>query len=348
MIKISPVILGQLDFFNSDDHGIAHLRGWIFREDTAIDKVDISLGGQPWVSQISLYERPDVEQAFATVIDPCRHVLRSGFDVTAPLPMSVEADSKTIVAVTAYTPTGLPLDPLQTHLFPCASENNESQPPVDLQDRVGGSKDFVAIGGNVASLILTYIGKYKRIADAESILDWGCGCGRVITHMKKFVSPERLYGCDIDAAAIGWDKQNIAGPTFDRIEPYPPTNYSDGYFDIVYGISVMTHLEERTQLQWLKELRRICRPGAILALSVMGEKLRATNMPASLTKPFAEKGFASFVPNYSDMLTAFSHRDYYQEAYHALNYIESEWGRYFDVLEYVETKYQDIVILQAS
>ena len=233
MIKISSVILGQLDLFDSDEHGVAHVRGWIFREDTPIDRVDISLGGQAWASQISLSERPDVERAFATVIDPCGHVSRSGFDVTAPLPMSVEADPKTIVAITPYTPTGLRLDPLQTHLFPCASEANELQPPADLQDRVGGSKDFVAIGGNVASLILTYIGKYKRIADAASILDWGCGCGRVITHMAKFVSPERHYGCDIDAAAIEWDKQNIVGPTFDRVEPYPPTNYSDGCFDIV-------------------------------------------------------------------------------------------------------------------
>lgn len=347
MITISPVILGQVDFFKSDERGDAHLRGWIFREDTAIDKVDISLGDRAWASQISLCERADVERAFANVTGPCPHISHSGFNVTAPLPMGTEANSKTIVAVTPYTPAGLRLDPLRTHLFSFTAEPNELQPPVQLQDRIGGRKDFAAIGGNIASLILTYVGKYKRIAEAETILDWGCGCGRVITHMKKFVSPERLHGCDIDAAAIEWNKQNIAGPKFERIEPYPPTNYPDRYFDIVYGISVMTHLEEQTQLQWLRELKRICRPGAILALSVMGEKLRATNMPATLTTQFAEKGFASFVPGYSEVLTAFSHRDYYQEAYHSLNYIEETWGRFFDLLEYIETKYQDIVILRA-
>ena len=110
----------------------------------------------------------------------------------------------------------------------------------------------------------------------------------------------------------------------------------------------MTHLDERAQLEWLSELKRITCPGAILALSIMGEKLRLTNMPASLAQTFAEKGFASFVPNYSDMLTEFSHRGYYQEAYHTLDYVEETWGRYFDVLEYVETKFQDIVVLRAS
>lgn len=348
-IPVNPVIHGQLDFLKADELGIAHLRGWIFREDTPIDKVDIALGSHRWASQISLYERPDVERAFAPVTDSCRHIRRSGFDVTAPLPAGIEAGPNTIVEVTPYTPTGSRLDPLRTHFFPCAATPDEAQqPPVYLQERVGGSKDFAAIGGNIATLILTYVGKYKRLCDAEKILDWGCGCGRVITQLVKFVSPDRLHGCDIDSAAIAWDMENIIGPSFMRVEPYPPTNYASDFFDIVYGISVMTHLEEQTQLQWLEELKRICRPGAILALSVMGEKLRATNMPASLTKQFAEKGFASFVPNYSEVLTAFSHRDYYQEAYHTLNYIEETWGRYFDVLEYVETKYQDIVILRAT
>lgn len=109
----------------------------------------------------------------------------------------------------------------------------------------------------------------------------------------------------------------------------------------------MTHLEERTQMRWLEELKRITRPGAILTLSVIGEKLRATNMPASHAKEFAEKGFTSFVPCYSNLLTEFSHPGYYRETYHTLDYIESNWGRYFDVLKYVETKHQGVVILRA-
>ena len=46
MIKISSVILGQLDLFDSDERGVAHLRGWLFREDTPITRVDISLSDQ--------------------------------------------------------------------------------------------------------------------------------------------------------------------------------------------------------------------------------------------------------------------------------------------------------------
>jgi hypothetical protein len=110
----------------------------------------------------------------------------------------------------------------------------------------------------------------------------------------------------------------------------------------------MTHLSEDTQLLWLEELKRIARPGAILALSVIGENLRAANMPDSVAHEFAQKGFASFVPNYSDLLTESSHQGYYQESYHSLEYIGSVWSRYFDVLECRETKHQDIIILRKA
>ena len=346
---ITPVIRGHIDLFQSREHNEAQLDGWIFRDDTPIERIDVALQGAPWISGVRLHERPDVEAAFAPVIGSRPHVVASGFGVLAPLPTGVEASPKTIVEITPYTPAGLRLDSFRTHFFSLEEELKERpQPPPELQDRVGGTKDFVSVGAHAASLILTYVGKYKSICDAKRILDWGCGCARVITQMAKFVSSEHLYGCDIDSAAIEWDKENIPGPTFTRVEPYPPTTYGDDFFDIVYGISVMTHLDERAQLEWLSELKRITCPGAILALSIMGEKLRLTNMPASLAQTFAEKGFASFVPNYSDMLTEFSHRGYYQEAYHTLDYVEETWGRYFDVLEYVETKFQDIVVLRAS
>jgi hypothetical protein len=109
----------------------------------------------------------------------------------------------------------------------------------------------------------------------------------------------------------------------------------------------MTHLDEEAQLAWLKELQRIARPGAILALSVIGHDLRGTNMPADLAPTYVEKGFAAFVPGYSDLLAEFSHPGYYKEAYHSLDYIVSTWGRFFEILEYVETRHQDIVLLRA-
>ena len=346
-VIITPVIRGHIDLLESRGGGQARLLGWVFRLDTPIDRIDITLQGKPWISFGPLCERADVKAAYDPLLGPYPHISSSGFDVTAPIPEGVEVDSNTVVGITPYTPHGLRLDPFQTYYCAYQDElNNAPQPPVRLQERVGGSKDYIHTAAQIATLVMTYVGKYKPVFESGSILDWGCGCGRVITQLMKFVSPERLYGCDIDSAAIAWDKQNLPGPNFTRVDPYPPTDYPDCSFDVIYGISVMTHLDENTQMLWLRELKRIARPGAILALSVMGEKLRATRMPASLANTFAEKGFATFVPDYSDWLSEFSHHEYYQEAFHTLDYITINWGRYFEVVEYVEIKFQDIVILR--
>lgn len=340
---------GHIDVFQRGDQGQAWLCGWIFREDILIERIDVALQEKPWISSFSLGERLDVKAAYEPIIGACPHAANSGFDITAPLPADVEPGSSVLISVTPYTADSRRLDTLQIYF--CAYEEElkkAPQPPTYLQERIGGSKDFIQTAAQLVSLILTCVGKHKRISAINKILDWGCGCGRVIAQMMKLISPERLHGCDIDSEAITWDQKNIHGPRFTRVAPYPPSPYQDGEFDLVYGISVMTHLDEDTQMLWLEELKRITRRGGILALSVIGANLRSKNMPASVTAEFSSNGFASFVPNYSNLLSEFSHKNYYRESYHRLDYILSRWGKYFEILEFVETKHQDIVVLRAQ
>ncbi|MGH8095519.1 MAG: class I SAM-dependent methyltransferase [Chthoniobacterales bacterium] len=347
-IPTKPLIQGNIDLFQPVAPGQGQLAGWLFREDIPFDTIDITLKNKPWVSGLRLQRRPDVQAAFEPLIGACPSLVSCGFDVTAPLPDGITAGPETLIQIAPILPAGLRLDPLLTYY--CAYQDELErvpQPPALLQERVGGSKDFLSVGVHAASLVMTCVAKFKPDFQAGIILDWGCGCGRIISQLKKFVPPGNLYGCDIDSSAIEWDLQNIPEAKFLRVRPYPPTPYADRSFDVIYGISVMTHLDEDTQILWLKELQRIARSGAILALSVIGERLRKTNMPPSLKRQFDDNGFVAFVPPYSDMLSAFSHQGYYKEAYHTVDYIAETWGRYFEVLEYVETKHQDIVILRA-
>jgi 2-polyprenyl-3-methyl-5-hydroxy-6-metoxy-1,4-benzoquinol methylase len=345
---ITPVIRAHLDLLEM--HGsVARVRGWIFRPDTAGESVDISLNGLPWVASLPLCERDDVRLHFEHTLGwRWSHPLRCGFDVTYELPPGCDLSQPVVLSVTVYDYASQSLGVWYTHDRQVTSDGvAEYDPPAHLQERVGSSRDFQSVGTQVASLIMTCVGKYKPVTAAHRILDWGCGCGRVIREMMKFVLPATLTGCDIDTEAIAWDKIHIRGPTFDRIDPYPPTAYSAGAFDLIYGISVMTHLDEQTQLSWLEELSRIASSGGIVALTIIGENLRKTNMPAELAKTFHETGFASFVPSYSGMLAPFSHQGYYQETYHSFDYIERTWRKFFDVLECFETKHQDILILRA-
>jgi hypothetical protein len=178
-VPITPVIRGHIDLLEPCA-GQAQLRRWIFRLDTPIDRIDITLQGKPWTSVASLYERADIKAAYEPSIGSYPHISSSGFDVTAPVPEGVEVDSNTVVGITPYIPHGLRLDPLRTYFCAYQDElNNAPQPPEHLQERVGGSKDFIHMAAQIATLVMTCVGKYKPIfnrvtfwigaADAEEL-----------------------------------------------------------------------------------------------------------------------------------------------------------------------------------
>src|SRR4051794_17999911 len=331
---LTPVIRAHLDLLEVHD-SLARARGWIFRPDAAGESVDLSLDGRPWVTGLRLLERDDVRLHFERTLDVrWSHALRCGFDVTYELPPGFDVSQPNVLSVALYDSASQCLGIWYTYGGQVSSQDSaKHEPPAHLQERVGGARDFQSVGTQLASLIMSCVSKYKSVTAAQRILDWGCGCGRVIREMMKFVSPSKLTGCDIDTEAIGWAETHIPGPKFDRTDPYPPTVYSTDAFDLIYGISVMTHLDEQAQLSWLAELSRIASAGGIVALSVIGENLRRTNMPPELARKFHETGFASFVPSYSRMLVPFSHEGYYRETYHSFAYIERTWGEFFDILE---------------
>ena len=113
----------------------------------------------------------------------------------------------------------------------------------------------------------------------ENVLDFGCGCGRALRHFHDHPLSFQMYGTDIDAEAIAWCRRKLPFVTFRVNDPLPPLPFAAGTFDLIYAVSVFTHLDEGHQLAWLKELKRVSKPGAILLLSAHGRfaQLRASH-----------------------------------------------------------------------
>ena len=107
-----------------------------------------------------------------------------------------------------------------------------------------------------------------RLADQDSVLDFGCGCGRVIRHLNQFSG---LHGTDTNRKAIEWCADHLQFARFHTNELAPPLRYQDGQFGLVYAFSVFTHLPEDVQILWVDEFRRIIRPGGHLIISTHGE-----------------------------------------------------------------------------
>ena len=82
--------------------------------------------------------------------------------------------------------------------------------------------------------------------EMPAILDWGCGTGRIVQHLHKHHPYLLLYGADINNEMIAWNHQNIKGVHFSNISFQTPSTYPENYFDLIYGISVFTHIPIKT------------------------------------------------------------------------------------------------------
>ena len=109
-----------------------------------------------------------------------------------------------------------------------------------------------------------------RLEELGAILDFGCGCGRVVRRLATL--PGDVHGSDFNAAAIAWCEQNLPFARFGDNDLAPPLRYGSESFDLVYALSVLTHLPVDLQHAWVEELSRVLRPGGLLLVTTHGER----------------------------------------------------------------------------
>lgn len=108
------------------------------------------------------------------------------------------------------------------------------------------------------------------LEETRSLLDFGCGCGRVIRHWRGLEGTD-VHGCDCNGLLVRWCRRALPFAEFHRNGLRPPLPYEDARFDLVYAISVLTHLTEELQLAWMGELRRVLAPGGLLLITTKGQ-----------------------------------------------------------------------------
>ena len=101
--------------------------------------------------------------------------------------------------------------------------------------------------------------------EVESVLDFGCGCGRFLRWMPTALPGARAVGVDVRAASVEWCRANLAGE-FLVGATEPPLALETDSMDLVVALSVFSHLDRGSARAWMAELARVCRPdGRILA-----------------------------------------------------------------------------------
>lgn len=231
----------------------------------------------------------------------------------------------------------LSIDPLTT---PAAEKQSAATdlgllPPPHLQVRqVGGvwNEAFYREGNVIARQIAEVCAMSGApIIDAKSILDFGCGCARVLRPISQMCKSAELWGCDIDSESIAWNQAHLGSlAKFVTTPSIPPTGFANEQFDFIYSVSVFTHLPEELQFAWLTELRRILRPGGLFLASLHGGPclFRAEK---AVPEILARQGFAYRVGTPTDGLP-----DFYMITFHSETYIRTKWARFFEFVGFKE------------
>ena len=220
-------------------------------------------------------------------------------------------------------------------------------PPKSLVTRVHGDSEiseFLAAGWQISKDIKAALKKNgKDFGEFQSVLDFGCGCGRVMIWNAAESNSISLYGTDIDAEAISWCQQNIKFAQFNVNQALPPLAYEDNQFDLIYLISVFTHLNEEMQLKWLQELERITKPGGIVLITT--RRLRSPKEAVELAPKLVEAGLIC-VPS-SGYKNVFP--DWYTITLQTEDYVRNKWVDLFEIIDYIPGGIrgnQNIVLLQ--
>jgi SAM-dependent methyltransferase len=154
---------------------------------------------------------------------------------------------------------------------------NAPYPPLELADRVFG------IGNWTSDPMRTYteMGAQTKRAitsllpddwswEGKRVLDFGSGAGRTLRHFLAEAEQGEFWGTDIDQASVEWMSQNLTPPLQAwHASQIPPLGLEHGTFDLIWSVSVFTHLTYNST-DWLLELHRLLKPGGYLIPTYMG------------------------------------------------------------------------------
>jgi SAM-dependent methyltransferase len=151
-------------------------------------------------------------------------------------------------------------------------------PPADLVNLVIGTRELAwyQLGGLFnQEAISTFLKRNGTTVESfATMLDFGCGCGRILRNWGGLRGQCEIWGCDYNPKLVAWCQNSLSSiARFKVNNPDPPLDFPDGKFGLIYSYSVFTHLAADSQKPWMKELVRVLKPGGMFLLTVSGKRV---------------------------------------------------------------------------
>lgn len=211
------------------------------------------------------------------------------------------------------------------------SEVSIPAPPADTMLRQHGSDDFGAylrVGAASRQDILSML-PAEWTFPGKRVLDMGCGAGRTLRHFLDEAETCELWGCDIDEASVEWLGANLTPPVrVMRGAEHPPLPFPDGFFDLIWCVSLFTHLTNWAE--WLAELHRlVAEDGLVICTYHGGPYAGAADLPL----PWAEERAGLVIVGNGVRFTESTGPAVFCSGH----WLERHWGRAFEIVEHRPT-----------
>jgi ubiquinone/menaquinone biosynthesis C-methylase UbiE len=245
-----------------------HLAGWAFSSDGEPVSVRAHVEGNTVAEIPAGRPRPDVAAAF-----PCiPGAATSGFDTWLPK-RELPDESHFILSVEVSTSQARQtLGTRRLTWIPQTGLRHARGDYRQVWDRVSGSYETARIAVCATADLAEYersgidttttIAHAAAISPSDTVLEIGCGTGRIGLHMAARCG--RWMGADVSRNMLEHARQalsHLPNVSFHSLNGSDLQGFSDDSVDVVYCSGVFMHLDEWDRYRYVSEMFRVLKPG---------------------------------------------------------------------------------------
>jgi SAM-dependent methyltransferase len=109
----------------------------------------------------------------------------------------------------------------------------------------------------------------QRALDGASVLDFGCGYGRIIRMMYYYADPSHIWGVDAEQTPLDICNKDRVKANLAKIENIPSNlPLKEKSIDLAYAYSVFTHLPGHVADACLQAIKKTMRPNALFIATI--------------------------------------------------------------------------------